>query len=83
LVHDGQAVEPSPEQIRPAREPRSRLFVMQVAFLTRRGWSDTFDVRVRTQGLAGAIWQGVRQARREHLVSGTRVLQAKVTAFAA
>jgi hypothetical protein len=69
--------------IRPPREPRGRLFVVQVALLTTRGWSATFDVRVRSQGLAGAIWKGVREARRTHLKPGTRVQQARVNALPA
>ena len=75
--------EPSPEMIRPPREPRGRMFLVQVSFLTKRGWSETFDVRVKAKGLAGAIWMGVRQARREHLRKRTHVRQARVTAVAA
>ena len=75
--------DPTPEMIRPPREARGRMFLVQVAFLTRRGWSETFEVRVRAKGLAGAIWNGVRQARREHLKKRTRVQQARVTAIGA
>jgi hypothetical protein len=78
----GQAA-PTAEMIRPPRGEHGRLFVVSVAFLTRRGWSAEFDVRVRSQGLAGAIWKGVRQARREHLPPRTRVQQARVSAVAA
>lgn len=73
--------DPTPEMIRPPREPRGRMFLVQVAFLTKRGWSETFEVRVRAKGLAGAIWNGVRQARRQHLKKRTRVQQARVTAL--
>lgn len=38
--------EPAPEMIRPPREARGRIFLVQVAFLTKRGWSETFEVRV-------------------------------------
>jgi hypothetical protein len=69
--------------IRPPRDPRGRLFVVQVAFLTARGWTATFDVRVHSQGVAGAIWKGVRDARRTNLKRGTRVRQARVTALPA
>jgi hypothetical protein len=72
-----------PEMIRPPREPQGRMFLVQVAFLTSRGWSETFEVRVRAKGLAGAIWMGVRTARREHLRERTHVRQARVTAVAA
>jgi hypothetical protein len=80
-VH-GQA-QPAPEMIRPPREARGRLFVVTVAFLTKRGWSAEFDVRVKSQGMAGAIWKGVRQARRDHLAPRTRVRQARVSAVTA
>ena len=69
--------------IRPPREPRGRLFVVTVAFQTRRGWSADHQVRVRSAGLAGAIWKGVRQARKEHLAPRTRVKQARVAAVGA
>ena len=69
--------------IRPPREARGRIFLVQVAFLTKRGWSETFEVRVRAKGLAGAIWHGVRQARRQNLKKRTRVQQARVTAIGA
>ena len=75
--------EPTTEMIGPPREPRGRMFLVQVAFLTKKGWSETFDVRVRAKGLAGAIWMGVRTARREHLRKRTHVRQARVTAVAA
>jgi len=75
--------EPTPDMIRTPREPRGRMFLVQVSFLTKRGWSETFDVRVRAKGLAGAIWMGVRQARREHLKKRAHVRQARVTAVAA
>ena len=71
---------PSPEMIRPPRPERGRLFVVTVAFQTKRGWSADHRVRVRSGGLAGAIWKGVRQARREHLKPRTRVMQARVSA---
>ena len=74
---------PPPEMIRPPRQERGRLFVVTVAFLTRRGWSADHQVRVRSAGLAGAIWKGVRTARREHLAPRTRVKQARVSAVAA
>ena len=74
---------PAPELIRPPRAPRGRLFVVTVAFLTGRGWSDSYNVRVRSQGLAGAIWKGVRDARKAHLPPRTRVKQARVSAVAA
>ena len=74
---------PAPEMIRPPREPRGRQFVVTVAFFTRRGWTTDHEVRVRSKGLAGAIWKGVRQARREQLKPGTRVKQARVSAIAA
>ena len=74
--------DPSPEMIR-QRDDRRRQWVVQVAFLTRRGWSDPYDVRVRARGMAGAIWHGVRQARREHLKARTRVQQARVVVFPA
>ena len=75
--------EPTPEMIRPPRKPQGRMFLVQVAFLTSRGWSQTFDVRIRAKGMAGAIWMGVRTARREHLRKRTHVRQARVTAVAA
>jgi len=46
---------PAAEMIRPPREPRGRLFVVSVAFLTTRGWSESYDVRVKSKGLAGAL----------------------------
>ena len=48
-----------------------------------RTWSDTLDVRVRAKGMAGAIWQGVREARRDHLEARTHVRQVRVTAVGA
>jgi hypothetical protein len=78
--------EPAPDMIRnPADRSgrRKRQWVVRVAFFTRRGWSGTFEVRVQAKGLAGAIWHGVRQARRENLTPRTRVSQARVTAVAA
>jgi hypothetical protein len=75
--------EPAPDMIRPRREPRGRLFVVQVAFLTARGWTASADVRVRSQGIAGAIWKGVREGRRRQLKPGTRVLQARISALPA
>ena len=74
---------PAPEMIRPPREPRGRQFVVTVAFFTKRGWTTDYEVRVRSKGLAGAIWKGVRQARRAQLKPGTRVKQARVSAIAA
>ena len=59
---------------------RARQWIVQVAFFTRRGWSESYEVRVRAKGLAGAVWHGVRQARREHLKPRTQVRQARVTA---
>ena len=75
--------DPTAEMIRAPRPESGRIFVVQVSFFTRRGWSETFEVRVRSKGLAGAIWRGVRQARREHLKPRTRVKQARVVAIAA
>jgi len=75
--------EPAPELIRPPREPRGRQFVVQVTFLTARGWTATVDVRVRSQGIAGAIWKGVREARRTNLKRGTRVRQVRATVLPA
>jgi hypothetical protein len=72
--------EPAPDMIASPRQRTGRLFVVQVDFLTRKGWSATFTVRVNAKGLAGAIWTGVRQARREHLKPRTRVSQARVVA---
>jgi hypothetical protein len=69
--------------IRPPREPRGRLFIVTIAFFTKHGWTADYEVRVRSGGLAGAIWKGVRQARREHLRPRTRVKQARVSAAAA
>ena len=74
---------PSPEMVRPPRAESGRLFVVSVEFLTKRGWSAKHHVRVRSQRLAGAIWKGVRQARREHLAPRTRVKQARVSAVGA
>ena len=75
--------DPTPDMIRAPRPEPGRMFVVHVAFFTRLGWSQTFEVRVRSKGLAGAIWRGVRQARREHLKPRTRVKQARVVAIAA
>ena len=75
--------DPAPDMIRPPREPRGRLFVVQVAFLTARGWSATFDVRVRSKGVAGATWKGTREGRRANLKRGTHVRQARVSALPA
>jgi len=80
-VHGQEA--PTAEMIRPPREPRRRLFVVTVAFFTKRGWTTEHEIRVRSGGLAGAIWKAVRQARREHLPPRTRVRQARVSAAAA
>jgi late competence protein required for DNA uptake (superfamily II DNA/RNA helicase) len=55
-----------------------RQWLVQVSFLTRRGWSGQVDVRVRAKGLAGATWHGVREARRQHLPRRTVVRQVKV-----
>ncbi len=74
---------PAPGMIRPPREPAGRQFVVRVAFFTTRGWTTDYEVRVRSKGLAGAIWKGVRQARRERLKPGTRVKQARASAIAA
>ena len=41
---------PAPEMIRPPRGERGRLFAVTVAFLTSRGWSATYDIRVRREG---------------------------------
>src|SRR4051812_33375065 len=60
---------PAPEMIRPPRGPRGRQFVVTVAFLTKRGWTKDYEVRVRSLGLAGAVWRGVRQARKQNLTS--------------
>ena len=68
---------PEPAMVRAPRPETGRLFLVQVSFLTRRGWSPTVDVRVRSKGLAGALWKGVREARRAQLKRGTRVTQAK------
>ena len=51
--------------------------------ITGPSGTDTFDVRVRAKGMAGAIWQGVRQARRDNLKPRTHVRQVRVTAVAA
>ena len=75
--------DPTPEMIRPARDKKGRLFVMEVAFLTRRGWSETFTVRVKAKGLAGAVWHGVREARRTHLAPRTRVKQSRINVMSA
>jgi hypothetical protein len=74
---------PAPEMIRLPRERRGRQFVVTVAFFTRRGWTRDYEVRVRSAGLAGAIWRGVRMARRDHLPPRTRVGQARVSAVRA
>jgi hypothetical protein len=75
--------DPTPEMIAKPREKTGRLFVVEVTFLTRRGWTETFTVRVKAKGLAGAIWGGVRQARRENLKPRTHVGQARVMAVPA
>jgi hypothetical protein len=75
--------DPTPETIAAPREPRGRIFIVQVSFLTKKGWSETFEVRARAKGMAGAVWMGVRQARREHLKPRTRVQSARVTAVGA
>ena len=74
---------PAADLVRAPRSDTGRLFVVQVSFLTRRGWSPTVDVRVKSNGLAGALWKGVREARRAHLKRGTRVKQAKATVVTA
>jgi hypothetical protein len=79
--------EPSAELVQQGREIEERRcgrqWLVQVAFLTRNGWSNTFDVRVRAKGLAGAMWHGVREARRQHLPPRTVVRQARATIIAA
>ncbi len=76
--------EPTPEMITdPAARIPKRQYVVQVAFFTRRGWTDTFEIRVRARGMAGAIWHGVRQARRDYLKPRTRVKQTRIMAIAA
>jgi len=65
-----------------AREKRKRLWIVEVSFLVRRGWTDTFELRVRALGLTGAVAKGVREARRTHLPRGTRVQQVRVGAIA-
>ena len=74
---------PQPETIRELPARKGRLFVVQIAFLTRRGWTEAYEVRVTARGLAGAVWHGVRQARRTHLKRGTHVRQTRVLAIAA
>jgi hypothetical protein len=69
--------------IRELPAPKGRLFVVQVAFLTRHGWTDAYVVRVTARGLAGAVWRGMRQARRTHLKRGTHVRQTRILAIAA
>ena len=51
--------------------------------LHQTGMVGQFDVKVRAKGMAGAIWQGVRQARRENLKPRTHVRQVRVTALTA
>lgn len=75
--------EPAAGMVRPPRTGGGRLFVVGVAFLTRRGWSRTYDVRVRSQGITGALWKGVREARRTHLPPRTQVRQVRATAVRA
>ena len=75
--------EPAPHTIRPPRGPGGRLFLVQVAFETARGWTTTFDIRVRSKGVAGAAWKGLREARRTHLKRGTRVSQVRLTVLRA
>ena len=59
---------PAPEMIRPPRQERGRLFVVTVAFLTRRGWSGDHRSVCGRQGLQvrsgracaprdGSIWR--------------------------
>ena len=74
---------PAPEMIQPPRDRQGRLFVVQVEFFTRRGWTESFEVRVRARGVAGAGWRGVREARRTHLKRSTHVRQTRVMAIAA
>ena len=80
-VHGQDA--PTAEMIQPPRESKGRLYVVQVEFLTRRGWSDVHQVRVRARGMSGAIWRGVREARRLYLKRGTHVREVRVVAIAA
>ena len=74
---------PAPEMLAAPAVRKGRLFVVQVAFFTKRGWSDTFEVRVTAKGMAGAVWRGLRQARREHIKRSAHVRQMRVVAIAA
>jgi hypothetical protein len=64
------------------RDARKRLWLVRVSFLTRRGWTPEREVRVRAAALTGATMLGVREARRQSLVRGTRVGQARVSIVA-
>ena len=61
-----------------AREARKRLWLVRVAFFTRRGWTRDVEVRVRAQTMTGAAMRGVQQARKQALAPGTRVQQARM-----
>lgn len=64
------------------REARLRGWLVDVQFLTRKGWVRAAPQRVRAAGHAGAAMKGVREAKRASLRPRTRVEQVKVTVTA-
>jgi hypothetical protein len=62
-----------------ARAERKRLWVAEVSFLLRTGWTRRTEVRVRAQGQAGAAAKAVREAKRLLVKPRARVAQVRLT----
>ena len=60
-----------------AREARLRSWLVDVEFLTTRGWRTAPQQRVKTAGHGGALTRGVRAAKQAALRPRQRVQQVR------
>jgi hypothetical protein len=62
-----------------AKAAKQALWVGQVSFLLKKGWTRTCEVRVKAQGQSGAAMKAVREAKSLAVTSRARVDQVKLT----
>jgi hypothetical protein len=62
-----------------AKAAKQALWIGQVSFLLKNGWTRRCEVRVRAHGHSGAAMKAVRDAKRLAVTSRARVDQVKLT----
>ena len=66
-------------EARPDREDRQRTWLVSVEFFEKNRWMPAVEVKVKAQGVGGAVMKAVRQVKHER-ASKRRVLQTRIVA---